>query len=126
WNDSKDNTSYNGNVANSATLSLMVQDDPRDLSHMAYADNHFRHKVVFYGTAPSIWGITFGLRFSGLAGTRYSLAVSGNMNADFVSSNDLAYIYDSYHLNKSEQLITGIEILLNTYKSETVLLQHKR
>jgi hypothetical protein len=30
WNDTKDNTSYNGNVANSATLSLMVKDDPRD------------------------------------------------------------------------------------------------
>ena len=90
WNDSKDNTSYNGNVANTATLALMVKDDPRDLSTMTYSDNQFRHKVVFYGTAPSFWGISVGLRFSGIGGTRYSLAVSGNMNGDFVSSNDLA------------------------------------
>ena len=55
WNDSKDNTSYNGNVANSPTLSLMVKDDPRNLSQMTYSDNQFRHKVVFYGTAPSFW-----------------------------------------------------------------------
>ena len=38
WNDTKDNTSYNGNVANSATLSQMVVDDPRDLSKMTYSD----------------------------------------------------------------------------------------
>ena len=29
WNDTKDNTSYNGNVANSATLSNMIVDDPQ-------------------------------------------------------------------------------------------------
>src|SRR5690606_13231607 len=126
WNDSRDNTSYNGNVANSATLSLMVQDDPRDLSRMAYADNHFRHKVVFYGTAPSIWGITVGLRFSGLAGTRYSLAVSGNMNGDFVSSNDLAYIYDPNHPNTPEYLKTGIENILNNPEAEAGLKEYLR
>ena len=48
WNDSKDNTSYNGNVANSATLYNMIVDDPRDLSKMSYSDNQFRHKVVLY------------------------------------------------------------------------------
>jgi hypothetical protein len=41
-NDTKDNTSYNGNVANSATLSQMVVDDPRDLSKMSYSNNQFR------------------------------------------------------------------------------------
>ena len=46
WNDTKDNTSYNGNVANSATLSLPVKDDPRNLNKMTYSDNHFRKKVV--------------------------------------------------------------------------------
>lgn len=118
WNDTKDNTSYNGNVANTATLSLMVKDDPRSLSTMAYSDNQFRHKVVFYGTAPSIWGITIGLRFSGLAGTRYSLAVAGNMNGDFVSSNDLAYVYDPANPNTPEYLRKGIQAILDNPAAE--------
>lgn len=118
WNDTKDNTSYNGNVANTATLALMVKDDPRSLSTMAYSDNQFRHKVVFYGTAPSIWGVTIGLRFSGLAGTRYSLAVAGNMNGDFVSSNDLAYVYDVNNPNTPEYLRKGIQAILDNPKAE--------
>ncbi len=113
WNDAKDNTSYNGNVANTATLDQMVVDDPRDLSKMYYANNQFRHKAVFYGTAPSVWGITFGLRFSGIAGTRYSMAVSGNMNGDFVSSNDLAYIYDPNDVNTPSYLREGIQAILD-------------
>lgn len=113
WNDTKDNTSYNGNVANTATLALMVKDDPRDLSTMTYSDNQFRNKIVFYGTAPSFWGVTFGLRFSGMSGTRYSLAVSGNMNGDFVSSNDLAYIYDPNAANTPEYLRVGIQKILD-------------
>ena len=78
WNDSRDNTSYNGNVANSATLYQMVVDDPRDLSKMSYSDNQWRHKVVFYGTTPSFWGMNIGVRFSGLGGTRFS-AITGNI-----------------------------------------------
>lgn len=118
WNDSKDNTSYNGNVANTATLALMVKDDPRDLSTMTYSDKQFRHKVVFYGTAPSFWGISVGLRFSGIGGTRYSLAVSGNMNGDFVSSNDLAYIYDPNDSNTPQYLREGIQAILDNPKAE--------
>jgi hypothetical protein len=118
WNDTKDNTSYNGNVANTATLSLMVKDDPRSLNTMAYSDNQFRHKVVFYGTAPSIWGVTIGLRFSGLAGTRYSLAVAGNMNGDFVSSNDLPFIYDPNNPNTPDYLRKGIQAILDNPEAE--------
>jgi hypothetical protein len=113
WNDSKDNTSYNGNVANTATLALMVKDDPRDLSTMTYSDNQFRHKVIFYGTAPTIWGVSVGLRFSGMAGTRYSLAVNGNMNGDFVNSNDLAYVYDPADPKTPAVLRTGIQAILD-------------
>ncbi|WP_132053403.1 TonB-dependent receptor [Pseudocnuella soli] len=112
WNDSRDNTSYNGNVANSATLSLMVKDDPRDLSRMTYADNQFRSKVVVYANAPSIRGITIGLRFSGIGGTRYSLAVAGNMNGDFVNSNDLAYIYDPNDAATPKYIADGINAIL--------------
>jgi hypothetical protein len=118
WNDSKDNTSYNGNVANTATLDLMVADDPRDLSKMSYANNQFRSKVVFYGTAPSIYGVTIGLRYSGIGGTRYSMAVQGNMNGDFVSSNDLAYIYDPNSSSTPEYIRTGLQAILNNPEAE--------
>jgi hypothetical protein len=118
WNDSKDNTSYNGNVANTATLDQMVIDDPRDLSKMNYANNQFRNKVVFYGTAPSLFGISMGLRFSGISGTRYSLAVAGNINGDFVASNDLAYIYDPNNPNTPAYLRDAIQGILNNPEVE--------
>ncbi len=118
WNDSKDNTSYNGNVANTATLDQMVADDPRELGIMSYANNQFRHKAVFYGTAPSFWGVNLGLRFSGIAGTRYSMAVGGNMNGDFVSSNDLAYIYDPANVNTPAYLRDGIQAILDNPEAE--------
>lgn len=94
WNDSKDNTSFNGNVANSATLSQMVVDDPRDLSRMSYSNGQFRKKVVFFGTLPTFKGVTVGIRYSGIGGTRYSLVVNGNVNGDFVNTNDLAFVFD--------------------------------
>lgn len=93
WNDSKDNTSFNGNVANSATLFQAVIDDPRDLSKMNYSNGQFRDKVVLYGTLPTFKGITAGVRYSGIGGTRYSLLVNGNVNGDFVSTNDLAFAF---------------------------------
>ncbi|MCI3938368.1 TonB-dependent receptor [Chryseobacterium aahli] len=94
WSDIKDNTSYNGNVANSATLSTLVQGDPRDL-RMSYSDNQFRNKVVLYGNSPTIAGFTLGLRYSGIGGTRFSVTSGGNINGDFVDTNDLAYIFPS-------------------------------
>jgi hypothetical protein len=121
WNDSKDNTSYNGDVANTATLSLMVNDDPRNLSRMTYSDGQFRHKVVFYGTLPSFYGINVGVRYSGIGGTRYSLAVDGNINGDFVASNDLAYIFDINDTKVPEKYRTGItKILENPNASKSV------
>lgn len=118
WNDTKDNTSYNGNVANTATLSQMVVDDPRDLSKMHYSNNQFRHKLVVYGTAPTFWGISVGARFSGIGGTRYSLIVDGNLNGDFVNSNDLAYIYDPNDPATPQYLRDGINAILSNPKVE--------
>jgi hypothetical protein len=121
WNDAKDNTSYNGDVANTATLSLMVKDDPRDLRTMSYSDNQFRHKVVFYGTLPSFWGFNIGVRYSGIGGTRYSLAVGGNVNGDFVNSNDLAYVFDVKDASVPEKTRKGIQSILdNPQASESV------
>lgn len=118
WNDMKDNTSFNGNVANSATLSLMVKDDPRDLSRMTYSDNQFRNKIVFYGTLPTFYGVGIGIRYSGIGGNRYSLAVSGDINGDFVSSNDLAYIFDPSNTTLPEAVRTGIEGILNNPEAD--------
>lgn len=119
WNDSKDNTSYNGNVANTATLALMVKDDPRDLSTMTYSDNQFRHKVVFYGTAPSFWGISVGLRFSGIGGTRYSLAVSGNMNGDFVSST-------TWLISMTRTIVIRLNIFVRVSKRSWTIRKRRR
>lgn len=114
YNDTKDNTSYNGNVANTATLSLPVKDDPRNLSLMSYSDNQFRHKVVFYGSLPSFWGISVGVRYSGIGGTRYTLLSGGNTNGDFVSnSNDLAFVFDRNDPTVPENVRKGLQAILD-------------
>jgi len=113
WNDTKDNTSYNGNVANSATLSLPVKDDPRNLSNMTYSDNQFRNKIVVYGTFPSFYGVTVAVRYSGIGGTRYSLISGANNNGDFVATNDLAYIFDRGNANVPQNVRTGLQNLLD-------------
>jgi len=118
WNQTKDNTSYNGNVANTATLVQYVKDDPRNLSSMNYSDNQFRNKIVFYGSSPTFHGFSAGLRFSGISGTRYSLVVNGNVNGDFVASNDLAYIYDPNSASTPQYLKDGINAILNNPKVE--------
>lgn len=126
WNQTKDNTSYNGNVANTATLVQYVKDDPRDLSALSYSDNQFRHKVVIYGTAPTFWGISAGIRFSGLSGTRYSLNVNGNMNGDFVATNDLAYVYDPNSASTPQYLKDGINALLDNPNVENSAKEYIR
>jgi hypothetical protein len=113
WNDAKDNTSYNGNVANSATLSLPVIDDPRDLSQMTYSDNHFRNKVVIYGTLPTFAGVTVGVRYSGIGGTRYSLISGANNNGDFVATNDLAFIFDRNNQEVPQNVRTGLQAIMD-------------
>ncbi|WP_316802724.1 TonB-dependent receptor [Pedobacter nototheniae] len=113
WNDTKDNTSYNGNVANTSTLALPVKDDPRDLSHMTYSDNQFRHKVVFYGTSPSFYGFNIGVRYSGIAGTRYSLLSGANTNGDFVGTNDLAFIFDRNNPNVAANVRAGLQAIMD-------------
>ena len=112
-NDAKDNTSYNGNVANSATLSLPVKDDPRNLSNMTYSDNQFRNKVVIYGTLPTFYGVTIGVRYSGIGGTRYSLLSGTNNNGDFVATNDLAYIFDRNNTGVPQNVRTGLQTILD-------------
>lgn len=114
WNDTRDNTSFNGNVANTATLSLPVKDDPRNLSRISYSDNQFRHKVVVYGSLPTFYGVSVGIRYSGIGGTRYNLLSGANSNADFVSgTNDLAFIFDPNNHDVPENVKTGLTAILD-------------
>jgi hypothetical protein len=124
WNDTKDNTSFNGNVANSATLSLPVKDDPRDLSTMSYSDNQFRTKVVLYGTLPTFKGITVGVRYSGIGGTRYSLLSGANNNGDFVATNDLAFIFDRNDPNVPQNVRTGLQAILDNPNASESLKEY--
>jgi outer membrane receptor protein involved in Fe transport len=126
WNDTKDNVTYNGDVANTATLNLMVRQDPRDLSQMTYSDGQFRHKVVFYGTLPTFYGVSVGVRYSGIGGTRYSLAVNGNVNGDFVNSNDLAYVFDINDTKVAEKYRTGLTNILNNPSAEESVKEYIR
>lgn len=113
WNSTRDNVTYNGNVANTATLVLPVRDDPRNLNNITYSDNHFRNKVVFYGTLPSFYGITLGVRYTGIGGTRYSLLSGANTNGDFVSTNDLAFVFDRNNTEVPANVRTGLQTLLD-------------
>ena len=111
WVDSKENTSYNGNVANSATMYQYVVDDPRDLSRMSYA-GQYRHKVVLYGSSPTFYGFTLGIRYSGTAGGRYSLLAGGNINGDFYSGNELAFVFDPNAPSTPQHIRDGMNGLL--------------
>jgi hypothetical protein len=113
WNDTRDNTSYNGNVANTATLVQSVRDDPRDLRPVTYSDNQFRHKVVVFGSLPTFYGVSIGIRYSGIGGTRYSLLSGANTNADFVATNDLAYIFDPNNSAVPENVRNGLNAIIN-------------
>lgn len=96
-NDARDNTSYNGNVANTATF-RPIKSDPRDLSEINYSDAQFRKKLVFFGSAPSYKGFMLSGRFTGIGGSRYSLTIDADINGDFVggpgNDNDLAFVFD--------------------------------
>lgn len=125
-NEIRDNTSYNGNVANTATLSLMVKDDPRDLSRMSYSDNQFSDKVVFYGILPTCYGVSVGVRYSGIGGTRYSLAVNGNVNGDFVNSNDLAFVFDPNDPAAAEKYGASINGILDNPNADESVKEYIR
>ncbi|WP_207421156.1 TonB-dependent receptor [Desertivirga brevis] len=116
WNDTKDNTSYNGNVANTSTF-RPIKSDPRDLSEMNYSDNQFRQKVVLFGSTPTFWGFSLSGRFTGIGGTRYSLTVDSDINGDFVggpgTDNDLAFVFDPNNPNTPANIKASMDKVLN-------------
>ena len=116
YNITKDNTSYNGNVANTSTF-RPIKSDPRDLSEINFSDNQFKHKLVFFGATPSWKGFNISGRFTGIGGTRYSLTVDADLNGDFVggpgNDNDLAFIFDPSDLKVSSAVKASMEKVLN-------------
>ena len=116
WNDARDNTSYNGNVANTSTF-RPIKSDPRSLDEINYSDNQFRHKLVAYGSTPSFGGVVLSVRFTGMGGTRYSLTVDGDINGDFVggpgTDNDLAFVFDPANPEVSQAVRTSMQKVLD-------------
>jgi len=116
YNIARDNTSYNGNVANTSTF-RPIKSDPRDLSEINFSDNQFRHKLVFFGSTPTFKGFNFSGRFTGVGGTRYSLTIDADTNGDFVggpgADNDLAFIFDPNNPATPASVKTSIEKILN-------------
>jgi hypothetical protein len=115
-NDARDNTSYNGNVANTATF-RPIKSDPRDLSEINYSDAQFRRKLVFFSSAPSYKGFMLSGRFTGLGGSRYSLTIDADINGDFVggpgNDNDLAFVFDPNDPNTPATIKAAMERVLN-------------
>jgi len=115
-NDARDNSSYNGNVANTSTF-RPVKSDPRDLSQVVYSDNQFRNKLVVYGSTPSWKGFSMAATFRGIGGTRYSMTVDADINGDFVggpgTDNDLAFVFDSNSPLTSAANKVSMEKVLN-------------
>lgn len=126
WNQARDNTSYNGNVANTATLVQYTAGDPRSLSGTNYSDYQFRSKIVVYGNTPTFYGFNLGVRFSGMSGTRYSMIVNGNINGDFVETNDLAFVYDPNNASTPQYLKDGINAVLNNPNVEESMKKYIR
>lgn len=116
FNDARDNTSYNGNVANTATF-RPIKSDPRDLSELNYSDAQFRNKVVLFGSAPSYKGFMLSGRFTGIGGSRYSLTIDADINGDFVggpgNDNDLAFVFDPNDPNTTATVKAAMERVLN-------------
>ncbi|WP_316833032.1 TonB-dependent receptor [Pedobacter aquatilis] len=115
-NDAKDNSSYNGNVANTSTF-RPVKSDPRDLSAIDYSDNQYRNKLVVYGSTPTWKGFSLGATFRGIGGTRYSMTVDADLNGDFVggpgNDNDLAFVFDPANPATSASVKASMEKVLN-------------
>ncbi|RZK98855.1 MAG: TonB-dependent receptor, partial [Pedobacter sp.] len=64
-------------------------------------------------TLPTFYGVTIGVRYSGIGGTRYSLLSGTNNNGDFVATNDLAYIFDRNNTGVPQNVRTGLQTILD-------------
>lgn len=93
-NESRDNSTYNC-CAPGTSMNTAVADDPRDLNAAwGYSDFDFRHKLVGYGSLPTLLGFRLSGRYVARSGTPVSLVVGSDINGDGTSQNDLAFVFD--------------------------------
>ncbi|MBC8109545.1 MAG: carboxypeptidase regulatory-like domain-containing protein, partial [Verrucomicrobia bacterium] len=123
WNEAKDNTSYNGNVANTSTF-RPVKSDPRSLDEINFSDNQFRTKVAAYLVSPSFYGFVVSGSYTGIGGTRYSLTVDGDINGDFVggpgTDNDLAFVFDPNNPETPQNIRESMQKVLDNPDNRAV------
>lgn len=69
--------------------------------------------------------MNIGVRFSGLGGTHFS-AITGNINGDFVNTNDLAYIFDWEDPSVPQHIREGLINLLENPEVEDAFKDYLR
>jgi hypothetical protein len=95
YNKAEDNTTFGCCLARTSTTFTAIKGDPRDLSgSWGPSDTDFRHKLVFTGSMPIVWGVRIGGRYVGANGRPFSAIVNGDLNGDEATSNDLAFVFD--------------------------------
>ncbi|MCU0627081.1 MAG: carboxypeptidase regulatory-like domain-containing protein, partial [Gemmatimonadaceae bacterium] len=99
WNRTRDDNSYNCCIAITSVFT-QVAADPR-VPTWGFANNDFRHKVVVYGSLPTLAGFRLSGRYIGQSGSPVSFTVFNDMNGDdvgggsaFANQNDLAFLFD--------------------------------
>lgn len=117
-NSTRDNSSYNCCVAGTA-INTATAGDPRDLGSLwGRSDSDFRHKLVLFGSLPSVFGIRISARYVGSSGSPFSLVTSRDINADgSPNSNDLAFIFDPNDAATPSAIATGMRQLIDNPNS---------
>lgn len=117
-NSTRDNSSYNCCVAGTA-INTATAGDPRDLGSLwGRSDSDFRHKLVLFGSLPSVFGIRVSARYVGSSGSPFSLVTSRDINADgSPNSNDLAFIFDPNDPATPAAIATGMRQLIDNPNS---------
>jgi hypothetical protein len=117
-NSTRDNSSYNCCVAGTA-INTATAGDPRDLGSLwGRSDSDFRHKLVLFGSLPSVLGIRVSARYVGASGSPFSLVTSRDINADgSPNSNDLAFIFDPNDPATPAAIATGMRQLIDNPNS---------
>jgi hypothetical protein len=117
-NSTRDNTSYNCCVAGTA-INTATTGDPRDLNGLwGRSDSDFRHKLVIFGSLPTLHGFRVSARYVGASGSPFSLVTSRDINADgSPNPNDLAFLFDPNAPGTPAAIATGMRQLIDNPNS---------
>lgn len=117
-NNTRDNSSYNCCVSTTAT-NTPNNGDPNNLSQLwGQSDSDFRHKIVAFGSLPTIGGFRVSARLVGASGRPFSLVTSRDINGDGTPNpNDLAFIFDPNDPATPAAIATGIRQLMDNPNS---------